>query len=832
MNTTLFEGINAQFQREINVHLPWSNSRIYWDAGYDGGYDRIDEAAAESEYEGSWAHWAFTKNALAGTMTILRNGEVWHTGENKDNLFSEITRMFIGSSAYDNNYYKGKVDEFRVWNVELEASVVSEWMFETDLQSHPNLNNLLASFDFNGLNGTSEAEASGSPYGGFYHGDAGRYEYRATELYQNPFAPGGDEVCFRPAFEFLQAEASDVFAGVEFTLKSEAVEIPPVSIVEYELEGGGVVATDFQFGWPHDRPILVKNQLGDTLASYGIEGEQVEFENNTLYYYSEPYDLINRIELGRFITPYGIGLTLGSDGWTWIYDVTDYLPYLRDSVDLEAGNWQELLDLKFAFIEGTPPRDVKDVEAFWNGTYQLNNWDDNVVAHDIVAEEGEEMFKLVTRASGHWFGQGNNCAEFCYNTHSVNIDGVEQWSWEIMQECADNPLYPQGGTWIYDRAAWCPGAPVTQQQFELTPLVEDEFSVEYDITHDPYGNYRMEGQIVSYGAPNMLHDVELMDILSPNNRKVLSRWNPVCENPVVEIRNNGSEPLSSCVFNFGIDSEDVQTYTWNPEVPLQFLETAEVSLPYNPPPYTQGDDDDILKFMVSVDLEGGLDEENGNGLGYSSFRRPPTWAYNSLDDNRIIVWTKTNNVPSETSIELRNRDGEVVWSRSYDAANTTFKDTIALNAGCYRFTVHDSGDDGLTFWNNNDGSGYVRFKKVSGGNFLLLEDDFGKFISQAFMFETDLVIDVEETLEDLVDDASVRIFPNPTSSDVKVALDNMVGDVVWELRNSMGGLVKFGEFRAGEGLLLNIELSSLSQGIYSLSVTDGPSKSLNWIVKE
>ncbi len=36
-------------------------------------------------------------------------------------------------------------------------------------------------------------------------------------------------------------------------------------------------------------------------------------------------------------------------------------------------------------------------------------------------------------------------------------------------ECADNALFPQGGTWIYDRAGWCPGAPVDTRDMELTP---------------------------------------------------------------------------------------------------------------------------------------------------------------------------------------------------------------------------------------------------------------------------------------------------------------------------------------------------------------------------
>jgi hypothetical protein len=70
-----------------------------------------------------------------------------------------------------------------------------------------------------------------------------------------------------------------------------------------------------------------------------VNGEYT-LTNEDLSYYQAPYEVINRFELGRYITPYGIQLDL-EDGWTWIYDVTDFAPLLRDSVELEAGNWQE-----------------------------------------------------------------------------------------------------------------------------------------------------------------------------------------------------------------------------------------------------------------------------------------------------------------------------------------------------------------------------------------------------------------------------------------------------------------------------------------------------------
>ena len=66
--------MNANNQREINIHLPWSNGRIYWDAGGVGGYDRIDQAASANQYEGEWHHWAFTKDVVTETMAIYFNG--------------------------------------------------------------------------------------------------------------------------------------------------------------------------------------------------------------------------------------------------------------------------------------------------------------------------------------------------------------------------------------------------------------------------------------------------------------------------------------------------------------------------------------------------------------------------------------------------------------------------------------------------------------------------------------------------------------------------------------------------------------------------------------
>ena len=126
--------------------------------------------------------------------------------------------------------------------------------------------------------------------------------------------------------------------------------IPATSIAEWAVQGNAVSWESLDYGWPAETVRTTRTPQGEVLATYPLEGEATAFLNDTLTYFSVPFEVVDRYELARYITPYGIGLTLDDDGWTWIFDVSDYVHLLRDSVELQAGNWQELLDMKFAFV--------------------------------------------------------------------------------------------------------------------------------------------------------------------------------------------------------------------------------------------------------------------------------------------------------------------------------------------------------------------------------------------------------------------------------------------------------------------------------------------------
>jgi hypothetical protein len=74
-----------------------------------------------------------------------------------------------------------------------------------------------------------------------------------------------------------------------------------------------------------------------------------------------------------------------------------------------------------------------------------------------------ETFVITT---GHGQGSSDNCAEFCPRQHNVVVDGGAHWHTIWRDNCENNPVQPQNGTWQYDRAGWCPGS-------NVAPWIED-----------------------------------------------------------------------------------------------------------------------------------------------------------------------------------------------------------------------------------------------------------------------------------------------------------------------------------------------------------------------
>jgi hypothetical protein len=156
-NSYVFEGRDTNGYRVINCHLPWSNSRVYWDAGNNGtgSYDRVDQGANLSDFAGKWNHWAFTKDVSTGNLMAFLNGELFMSASSKTRLMSGIAKFRIGGTAAANfnGVYDGKIDEFRVWNKALDSITIKSWMNKSVDSNHPYYNNLQAAYCFDEDNG-------------------------------------------------------------------------------------------------------------------------------------------------------------------------------------------------------------------------------------------------------------------------------------------------------------------------------------------------------------------------------------------------------------------------------------------------------------------------------------------------------------------------------------------------------------------------------------------------------------------------------------------------------------------------------------------------------
>jgi hypothetical protein len=253
--------------------------------------------------------------------------------------------------------------------------------------------------------------------------------------------------------------------------------------------------------------------------------------------YVHKKDTTEEFELDNFITPYGKRLELnGNKGWTWYYDVTDYAPLLKGEVDIASGNTQELLDMKFLFIPGTPDRNVISIENIYPaGSYKYDKLSDDEVLKPvkIILNPDAKGYKIRARISGHGHFGPRNCCEWESKTHSYYMSGEMIFRWNVWKDCGLNPIFPQGGTWQFDRAGWCPGTPVDTYDFELTNKVIPGDTIELDYGIEAYskngekgGNFQMSHQLISYGAPNFANNAAVADILAPSSRDDYSRINP------------------------------------------------------------------------------------------------------------------------------------------------------------------------------------------------------------------------------------------------------------------------------------------------------------------
>ena len=125
-SSSVFSSHKVDNSRVLNIHLPWSDSVVYWDAGFSAGnYDRINTATLSSSQWQGWHHWSFTKNATSGTMEIYLDGSLNISGTTKTRTLDVADQVFIGRFQISSSlYHIGRVSMLHCYNRSLTAQEI------------------------------------------------------------------------------------------------------------------------------------------------------------------------------------------------------------------------------------------------------------------------------------------------------------------------------------------------------------------------------------------------------------------------------------------------------------------------------------------------------------------------------------------------------------------------------------------------------------------------------------------------------------------------------------------------------------------------------------
>lgn len=514
-------------------------------------------------------------------------------------------------------------------------------------------------------------------------------------------------------------------------------------------------------------------------------------------------------ELGRVLTPYGSIYNKGWN-WTWKVDVTDFAPFLRDNVEIEyvhtgyenkTVGWSLTID--FEIVLGPPVVNPLGITPLWNSAYKYGDpkekIEDNLrpIAYESVPNAAFSRIRI--QHTGHGADRPKGCSEFCSRWRELKVDGKIVDHRNMWKDCGQNPLYPQGGTWVTDRAYWCPGELQLPDVFDVkTAKGKHTVSLEmepYTATDNIQAVENIASYLFQYSAPTQKVDVEINQIFVPNNEQQYNRLNPASFNPHFVIRNLGSENLRSVVVTYGTDGFPKETFKWKGN--LAFNQTAEIVIP-GEIKWKEGKN----SYTVSLSKpNGGKDGWMGDNEMTTTFDSP------DVLPTRFVVEYLTNNKPTDNTVFLIDKKGDTIFHKlpSKVQANTVYKDTIDLKEGKYELAITDKSGDGLEFWSNrNQGDGYLRLFDLKGNLIHAFESDFGNGEKLSFTASSNFKED------ELPGKYAFSVFP-------RVVTDKTELSVVSNKPSKMTVLITI------DGVIYEQhDYSSVKNGLFPFSLTNMP----------
>lgn len=529
-------------------------------------------------------------------------------------------------------------------------------------------------------------------------------------------------------------------------------------------------------------------------------------------------------ELGRMLTPYG---SIYNKGWSWKWevDITDFSPYLRDSVEIEyihtgyedaTVGWALTID--FEILSGPPVLVPLGIVPLWNKGYKYGDTAEKIEDHLLpvtyTSAPGAAISRIRIQHTGHGMDKPRGCSEFCSRWRDIKLDGNTVDHRNMWKDCGDNPLYPQGGTWIYDRAYWCPG---DLQMPDVIDVFTKPGKHEVSLQMEPYtatGNIQavenISAYLFQYARLKQKTDAAVEAIIVPNDEQRFFRLNPAGFTPRLSVRNLGSDNLRSLTIVYGTDGLEKKTFFWKGDLP--FNHVAEIFLPGE----IRAKEGQNSFGVLLTKPNGKKDAWTGDNEMHASFTAPGKYP------SEFVLQLLTNNKPKDNSVYLVNSMLDTIFQKTPGQLEprTVYTDTIRLAAGKYALCLTDSAGDGLEFWAEpRNGDGYLRMFDMKGNLIHAFESDCGNGEMLSFTAVPGFVPDTTQAkyafslYPRLVSDKTQLSVVSNRISDMTVLIT--VDGVVWEKH----------EYKGVKNAGFNYDLDHLPAGrIVVEALMDGVSK--------
>lgn len=270
--------------------------------------------------------------------------------------------------------------------------------------------------------------------------------------------------------------------------------------------------------------------------------------------------------------------------------------------------------------------------------------------------------------------------------------------------------------------------------------------------------------------------------------------------PTVTIMNEGASNLTALDINYKVNDETVHTYNWSGNLSYGSIQT--VNLPAIA--FEIQEANDLL--IYSSNPNGNPDEDPVNDTVSFQFAA----GQQAIPD--VYLFLKLDNNPGETSYELKNSSGTVLYSGGpYSVAEAFIKDTfeLALN-DCYTFIIYDQGGNGLT----------------APGYFTLRQSNYALIYENLEFSEPEEMVEFSVNLTGIAEqvDLTFNVYPNPvkdytlvnfhlkSNENVELIIYNLVGKQVYQ-----SGLESYS--RGSHSI--KVDAAHLNTGIYFVNLRIG-----------